>query len=83
MYYDHHSQTFGRVYSVAAFTVVKSAISLEYHGWRPTEPKMDACPWETLGVFTLQRHAFPIAYFLKDPDLTVVCSYVVCSLYFF
>ena len=47
MYYDHHSQTFGRLYFLAAFTVVKSVISLGYNGWRPTEP--NGC--ESVGDF--------------------------------
>ena len=53
MYYDHHSQTFGRLYSLAAFTVVKPVISLGYHGWWPTEPN----GWMSVGDwgFTLQR----------------------------
>lgn len=56
MYYDHHSQTFGRLYSLAAFTVVKSVISLGYHGWRSTEPN-GFIPWETLGVLRYNVNA--------------------------
>lgn len=54
MYYDRHSQTFGRLYSLAAFTVVQSVISLGYHGWRPTEPNGSISVGDFRG-FTLQR----------------------------